>query len=208
MLSRNFDRAELLQMRCRPLRVEEREFERAQTFNQSDQGDLRGVRYTMKHRFAKERAADGDAVKSAGEFIFAPRFDRMRVAELVQPLVAFDDLAIDPGVLAFRAGPNHVAKAMVDLDLENFFPGDASQRVRDMKILQRNDRARVRRKPSDRILLHRHRENAKPIALQQKLRVDHLKQNARQDLPDGQDFPESGLCSFALQILLILSICF
>src|SRR5205807_6731009 len=143
MLSRNFDRAELLQMRCRPLRVEEREFERAQTFNQSDQGDLRGVRYTMKHRFAKERAADGNAVKSAGEFIFAPGFDRMRVSELVQALVAFNDLAIDPGVVAFSTCANHFTEAIVDLDFENIFSGDTFQGVRNVKVLQRNDRARI-----------------------------------------------------------------
>src|SRR6266849_2003642 len=97
----------------------------------------------MKHRFAKERATDRNAVKSAREFVFGPRFDRVRVAEFVQAFVTFDYLAIDPGVLAFRARPNHVAKAMVDLDLETFLPGDAFQRVRDMEILQRNDRARI-----------------------------------------------------------------
>src|SRR5260370_28700983 len=109
MISRNFDRAEVFQMGCGPLRVEEREFERAKTFDQSDQGDLRGVGYAMKHRFAKERAADGDAVKSAGEFIFAPRFDRMRVAELVQPIEASADLAIDPVFLAVRARAHPVS---------------------------------------------------------------------------------------------------
>jgi hypothetical protein len=59
--------------------------------------------------------------------------------------------------------------------------------MRDVKVLQWNDRARIRRKPGDRIVFHRHRENAEPIALQYKLRVDHLKQDARQDLQDEQD---------------------
>src|SRR6266568_7689258 len=120
-------------MRCGPLRIEQRKFLSAQAFDQSNQRDLRGVRYAMKHRFAKERAADGNAVKSAGEFVLAPRFDGMRVAEVMQAFVAFDNFAVDPGVLAFRARPNHVAKAMVDRDLENFLPSDAFQRVRDMK---------------------------------------------------------------------------
>src|SRR5206468_2361665 len=148
-------------MRCRPLRVQERESARAQTFYQGHQRDLRGVRYAMKHRFAKERAADGNAVKSAGEFVLAPRFDGMRVAEVMQAFVAFDNFAVNPGVLAFRAGPNHVAKAIVDRDLENFLPSDAFQRVRDMKIFQRNDRARIGRKPRNRIVFHGHWENAK-----------------------------------------------
>src|SRR6266496_3434607 len=103
-------------MRCRPLRVQERESARAQTFYQGHQRDLRGARYAMKHRFAKERAADGNAVKSAGESVFAPRFDGMRVAEVMQAFVAFDNFAIDPGVFAFRACPNYFAKTIVDHD--------------------------------------------------------------------------------------------
>src|SRR6267143_3514589 len=115
MFPRNFDRAKLFQMRRGPLRIEQREFVRTQTLDQRDQRDLRGVGHAMKHRFAKKRAADGNAVKSPCEFIFAPRFDRMRVAELVQTFIAVDDLAIDPSVFAFRARPNYFAKTMVDL---------------------------------------------------------------------------------------------
>src|SRR6266571_6816679 len=118
-------------MRRGPLRVEQREFVRAQTFDQGDQRDLRGVGHAMKHRFTKERAADGNTIKSTGELIFAPRFDRMRVAKLVQTFVAFDDLAVDPGVFAFGARPNHFAKVIVDLDLEKLLASDATQSVRD-----------------------------------------------------------------------------
>ena len=56
-----------------------------------------------------------------------------------------------------------------------------------MKVVERNNRAGIGRKPGDRIVFHRHRENAQSITLQQKLRIDHLKQNARQDLQDEQD---------------------
>ncbi len=163
-------------MRRGPLRVQQRKFLGAQMLSQSDQRDLRGVSHAMKHRFAKERAADRNTIKSAGEFVFAPSFDRVRVAELVQALVALDDVAIDPSVFALGTCPNHFAKAIVHLDFENFFPGDASQRVRNMKIFQRNNRAWVGREPGDRIVLHRHWKNAEPIALEQKLGVDHLKE--------------------------------
>ena len=44
----------------------------------------------------------------------------MRVAQLVQTLVAFDDLRIDPCVFAFGARANHVAKVIVDPDFEEF----------------------------------------------------------------------------------------
>jgi len=56
-----------------------------------------------------------------------------------------------------------------------------------MKVVERNNRAGIGRKPGDRIVFHRHRKNAQSITLQQKLRIDHLKQNARQDLQDEQD---------------------
>src|SRR5205807_7327265 len=112
MLPRNLDRTELLQVRREPLRVEQGKFSRAQMFDQRHQRDLRRVPDPMKHRFTEKRAADTDAVKSAGQFAFAPRFDRMRVTKLVQLLVALDDLAIDPSVVAFGARANDFAEAI------------------------------------------------------------------------------------------------
>src|ERR1700736_5829671 len=170
-------------MRRSPLRVEQRKFLLAQTLHQSDQRDLRGVGHSVKHRFAKERAADGDAVKSAGEFVFTPGFNRVRMSELVQALIALDDLAIDPGVFAYGTRTNDFTEAIVNLDLENSFPSDAAQSVGHMKIFQRHDRARVGGKPDDRIVFHRHREDAKPIALEQKFRVDH---STRLEIVDRQ----------------------
>jgi len=173
MLPRNFDRAELLQVRCDPLRVEQREFSRPQMFDQPNQRDLGCVPHPMKHRFTKKRATDGDAVKSAGELAFTPRFDRMRVTKLVQPHVTLDNFAIDPGVFALGAGADHFRKTIVDLDLKNSFPQDATQRVRHVKFFEGQNRARVGRKPFDCALFHRHRENTEPIALQQKFRLNH-----------------------------------
>jgi len=83
MLSRNLERAKLLQMRREPLRVEQRKFLRAQMFDQCDERDLGCVSFSMEHRLAKKRAADGDTVKSPGEFALAPRLDGVRVTELV-----------------------------------------------------------------------------------------------------------------------------
>src|SRR5207237_9871628 len=66
-------------------------------------------------------------------------------------------------------------------------PGNALECVRDMKLAERNNRARIGRRTNHPLRFHRHRENAQSITLQQKLRIDHLKQNARQDLQDEQD---------------------
>src|SRR3982751_2634115 len=103
-------------MRRRPLRIEEREFFLAQMLHQRDQRDLRSVRHPVKHRFAKESAADGNTVKSAGQFVVTPGFDGVRVAELVQAFKALDDLAIDPSVFTFGTGADDFTEAIVDLD--------------------------------------------------------------------------------------------
>src|SRR5471030_2880534 len=143
ILARYLDRAELREMRCDPLGVEQNKFLRAQTFDQGNERDLRGISDAMKHRLAKKYAANGHAIKAAGEFALAPSFDRMRVTKLVQSLIAFDDFAVDPGVGAFGTGANDFAEAMVDLDFENFFALNSPERVGNMKSIQRNDRARL-----------------------------------------------------------------
>src|SRR5205823_9917755 len=105
--TRDLDCAELFQMRCQPLCVEQREFSRPQMLDQREERDLRGVALAMKHRFAEERAANGDTVESAGKLALAPRFDRMRIADLMQMFIALDNFAIDPRFLPPGAGANH-----------------------------------------------------------------------------------------------------
>ncbi len=173
MRARDFDRAELLQMRREPLRVEQRKFSRAQSFHQSNERNLRCISHSMKHGFAKKRPAHHHTVKAAGEFSFAPCFNRMRVTELMQSRVALDDLGVDPGVVPLSAGANDFAKFYVDLDLENFFALQLAERMRHMKFVERNDGARIGREPFDLAIIHRHRENAEPITLQQKFRLNH-----------------------------------
>src|SRR5574338_1102100 len=104
----------------------------------------------MKHRFAKERAADCDAVKAAGQFVFLPCLDGMSVTELMQSRVAVDDVAIDPGILTFRACLDHCRKRLIDRNLKRFSAREPAQCVRHMKIVQRQDGAWIRRKPLDR----------------------------------------------------------
>src|SRR5690242_4846229 len=62
---RNFDRAELLEMRGKPLRIEKREFPRAQMFHQSDQRHFRCIPHVMKHRLTEDRATDSNAVQTS-----------------------------------------------------------------------------------------------------------------------------------------------
>jgi len=75
MVSRNLNAAKLLEVRCEPLRVEQHEFASAQMLDQRHERNLRCIGRTMKHRFAKKRSAQRNAVKSAGQPALRPSFD-------------------------------------------------------------------------------------------------------------------------------------
>src|SRR6266508_6812782 len=126
----------------------------------------------MKHRFAEERAADRDTVKSTGELAVGPGFHRMRMPKLMHPRVTFNDLPIDPGIFAPGASFDHFRKTTVHLNFTNFLAQETPQGVRHMKISQGQDCAWVGREPLDRAVLHRHRENTKPISLDHKFRLN------------------------------------
>src|SRR5947207_14064268 len=150
------------------------------------------IGHTMKHRFTKKSAADRDTIKSAGELArrtagrvrlirhrtdssdrrtgglaARPRFDGMRVAELMQPGVALDDFRVDPGIFTPRARLDHLRKGIIDLDFEKVFPQGAAQRMWHMKIFHWNNRARIGREPPNRVVFHRHRKTTESIPLQQ-----------------------------------------
>src|SRR5437870_9800331 len=125
----------------------------------------------MKHRFAEETAADSHTIQSAGQLAFLPRFHRMGMTYRMQMFVTRHDLLVDPCLLPSRARPNHFGERAVDFYFKRFSP--ASGCMGKMKRFQRNNAAPFRRKPFDGVVLHRHRENAEPISLQQKLRRDH-----------------------------------
>src|SRR3982750_2917074 len=116
--ARDFDGAELLQVRGHPLGVEENKVPGAEMFDQAEKRDFGCVADVVEHRFAKERAADRDAVKPAGQFSVLPRFERMGVAELMKASIAGDDLVVDPGLGTARAFPHHLDERNVEADLE------------------------------------------------------------------------------------------
>jgi len=58
----NLDTSKLLQMRGKPLGIEQDEFASAQMFHQGYERNFGRVGYTMEHRFAKKRSADCDTV--------------------------------------------------------------------------------------------------------------------------------------------------
>jgi hypothetical protein len=97
----------------------------------------------------------------------------MRITQLMHHGVAFNDLAIDPGIFASGASSDHFRETIVNLNLKKFLAQDTPERVRHMKIFQGQDCAWVRRKPFDRAVLHCHRKNTQPVTLEQEFRLDH-----------------------------------
>ena len=176
MVPRNFNATELLQVRGKPLRVEQREFASAQMFHKRHERNLGSISHVMKHRFAKEGASYRDTIKATGEPALLPSFDRMCAAKFMQSCVALDNLGIDPGIFPFRARSDHFGKRLVDCSFKNASAQETSQRVWDVKIFQWQDGARIGRKPFDRVVLHSHGEDTKPIALKQKIGRNHLEQ--------------------------------
>src|SRR6266516_5304990 len=65
ILLRNLERAELLQVRSRPLRVQQREAPGPQPLHKRHKRHLRGIRGPVKHALPEKRPADMDAVKPA-----------------------------------------------------------------------------------------------------------------------------------------------
>src|SRR5438477_10134436 len=97
----------------------------------------------------------------------------MSVTELVQSRVAVDDVAIDPGIFAFRARLDYCRKRFVDGNFKGFPARDSAQRMWHMKIFQRQDSARIWRKPLNREVDYGHPNNTEPIVLEKKIGVDH-----------------------------------
>src|SRR6478752_7458463 len=160
-------------MRREPLGVEQDKALSFQLYDQRSQRDFRGIRHPMKHRFTEETAANCHPIQSARQFAFLPSLHRMRVTNPVQILVTRHDLLIDPGLVTSRARPNHLRERAIDFYLKRFSRPYPAGRMGKMKRFQWDDAAPFRGKPFNRIIVHRHRENAEAITLQQKLRRNH-----------------------------------
>src|SRR4029077_90437 len=97
----------------------------------------------------------------------------MCVTEFMQPRVAVDDVAIDPGIFAFRARLDYCWKRLVDSSYIRLPAEETAQCMWHVKIIQRQDGARVGREPLNGVVVHGHRKNTEPVTLEQKIRVDH-----------------------------------
>ena len=120
----------------------------------------------MKHRFAKERPAESDPVKTAHEGVSMPCFHGMGKAELVQMAVAGENVFIDPSLLAPRTGPHDFLERGINPDLERLGSQSAGQAMGDVKAFDGEDASRIWGEPPDLLILHCHGKDSLGIGFQ------------------------------------------
>lgn len=131
-------------------------------------GDFGGVVLAVKHGFAGEEAADGDAVKSANELVCVPSFDGVGMSELVQVFVGEDEFLGDPAGFAVGAAgavADDLVEGLVEGDAEWVLTEAAFEASGDVKAVPFEDGTRIGRPPSDGV--DRPREEASSIGGEQ-----------------------------------------
>lgn len=167
-------------MRGDELAVEQFPAARAQPRDEVRERDLRRVARAAHHRFAEKGAAERHPVEPAGEFAVQPAFDAVRMAELEQPVVTRADHRVDPGrrpvVGGCGAERDHIGKGAVGRHAKAVRHDGLFQAVREVKAVQRQDRAQPRFDPMDRRVVRPvgHWKNALRIGAQQQRRIDGL----------------------------------
>src|SRR5208283_999163 len=106
-------------------------------------------------------------IKSAGQFISLPGFDRVRKPEPVKIYITPDDLFTNPSLCALGARSHNSLKRGIEPDLENSLFQNTFQSMRNVKFRERNDPAGIGREPADLAILHRHRKNTGAIGFKE-----------------------------------------
>ncbi len=100
---------------------------------------------------AEEGAAEADAIEAADEPAFAPALDGMGVACGVKRGVKAQDFGIDPAFGPARhrrgAGPHDIHEGAVGGDSEAVAAHRAGEALGDVKAVERDDAAPLRRDP-------------------------------------------------------------
>src|SRR5215471_9529847 len=98
-------------MRRLLLAIDQRHVALLENLDEMEQGDLRSVVYSSEHRFSEKHSTDRDSVQSSRELTVDPCFDRMCIAESMQPRIRLDHRQGDPraamAVARRRAGFDH-----------------------------------------------------------------------------------------------------
>ena len=116
LVARHVDGAERLEVRRRPLHVEQRGAAVAHQVDEPDDRDLRRVALAVELRLRGEQPTDRHSVEPTREFTVAPHLDAVRPSEAMQRDVRVDELVVDPTVWSsrVRATAHHFLERGVD----------------------------------------------------------------------------------------------
>src|SRR5438105_3858396 len=102
-------------------------------FDQVIERDFRGVAHAVKHGFARENSANGNAVDSTNELAALPAFETVSMSLLMKFGVGVEEFTCDPRAAAARsrggATFHDFTEGAIDGDFENAFPNDFAQVV-------------------------------------------------------------------------------
>ena len=160
--------AELAQMFGHKLSIKQGEAASDQPGSEMNERDFARITLARDHAFAEEGRPQNDAIKPADELFAVPAFNRMGMALFVQDIIGIDDRAIDPSRRACRAKMDHLIKVAVDPDFKRIAADRALQFFGDMKMIERQNRARFRLDEIDFMAeaILRHRKRAARESLQ------------------------------------------
>jgi len=169
--AREFAGAERGQVGGGHLAVDHADVPACEAAHEVHQRDFRGIRHKRKHRFAVEHAAEGHAVKAAGEFAGDPGFHRMCDAGGVQFAVGRDHLLRDPrsGVRSARrsAGAHDGLEGRVHADCVIAAREALAQRARHFEFGREQHHARIGAPPQHRLAVAEPREDAVAVGVGQ-----------------------------------------
>ena len=152
--------------------------------DQPGQRHFRRIARAAEHALAAESPVEADAIEAADKvsravLVGLPAFDRVRLAQFMQPLIAGGDAPADPAFAVFAparcgAGLHHRGEGGVAGDGEAAPPQSARQRAREVEAVQWQDRPAPWLHPEDLGVLAvvGHREDAAAIGKHQQVGVD------------------------------------
>lgn len=145
---RDLGDAERCKMIRSPLNIDQSGMIIDQAGGQRDDRCLRSVGAAMKFGFGCEQPTNAEAVQAAHEFSVAPGLDTVGPTKLVETSVGPLDSVVDPAVRSGRFGApgDDIVECAVDPKLE--VPHGSPQRTTDMKVVELEDPAGVRRPPT------------------------------------------------------------
>ncbi len=174
----NLDRAELREVRCHELGIEQREAAPAQAGDEMSQRHLRSVAFLMEHALAEESLLKPDPVEAPDQTSVPVDFHRVTMAGIEQGAVELADAPADPGFLPVVARSGAAGddpfEVVIDPDREDIRTDGACETPGDLKPVERYDSALAWLDPEQGRIVHilRHRKDARRIGLEQNLGSD------------------------------------